>query len=130
MTATMTIMTTSDASPDTPPCTVVVREGDDESARFSVPAGGRVLHEMIRCHVRAVPVGCRGGGCGVCRVRILDGEYEALRMSRRHVSEAELAEGVVLACRVVPRTDLVVECAPRPEHTTDPDINSTEPQEN
>lgn len=98
---------------DATACTVVVREGDDECARFTVPAGGKVLHEMIRCNVRAVPVGCRGGGCGVCRVRVLSGEYDALRMSRKHISEDDLAAGIVLACRIVPRTDLIVECAPR-----------------
>lgn len=109
---------TVDATTPTTPCTVVVREGDDDCARFTVPAGAKVLHEMIRCNVRAVPVGCRGGGCGVCRVRVLAGEYDALRMSRKHISEDDLAAGVVLACRIVPRTDLVVECAPAADDPT------------
>ena len=33
-------------------------------------------------------------------------------MSRKHVSEAEEADGIALACRVIPSTDLVVELAP------------------
>jgi hypothetical protein len=47
-------------------------------------------------------VGCRGGGCGVCRVRVLDGAYTTLRMSRQAHVEADEAAGVVLACRIVP----------------------------
>jgi ferredoxin len=44
----------------------------------------------------------------VCRVRILEGRYRCLKMSRAHVSAADEDEGWVLACRVVPETDLVV----------------------
>ena len=47
-------------------------------------------------------------------VHVLEGTYEALRMSARHVSPDDLANGVVLACRIVPTSDLVVEPAPSP----------------
>jgi ferredoxin len=82
---------------------------------FPVAVGARVLHEMLRGQARPVPVGCRGGGCGVCRVRVLQGDYHALRMSRRHVSAEEQQRGIALACRLVPRTDLVIQCAPVPD---------------
>ena len=78
---------------------------------FEVRHGERVLHEMIKRQVSDIPVGCRGGGCGVCRIRVLEGEYTTRRMSRKHVSETDEAEGVALACRVVPTTDLVIELA-------------------
>ena len=55
---------------------------------------------------RGIPVGCRGGGCGVCKVRITAGEYEARKMSKSCVSEEELAQGVVLACRVYPQGEI------------------------
>jgi ferredoxin len=88
------------------------RDGDVTGTWFDVTDGERVLHEMIRRGSDAVPVGCRGGGCGVCRVRVLEGAYTTRRMSRKHVSEADEAAGVVLACRLVPLGDLVVELAP------------------
>jgi ferredoxin len=65
---------------------------------------------MIVQHAAAIAVGCRGGGCGVCRVRILDGTYTTKRMSRRHVSEADETVGVVLACRTIPTSDLTLRC--------------------
>ena len=59
--------------------------------------------------LKLIPVGCRGGGCGICRIRIAKGEYEAKKMSRKHIPEEDRARGVVLACRVNPRTDLLIE---------------------
>ena len=56
-----------------------------------------------------IPVGCRGGGCGVCRIRVIDGEYELKKMSRKHVSETEQEQGVALACRVYPLGDMKIE---------------------
>jgi ferredoxin len=98
-------------------------------SQFEVVAGQRVLHEMIRRNIRAVPVGCRGGGCGVCRVRVLDGSYESLRMSAKHISPDDAAAGVVLACRIIPTTDLVLElapCAARHDHgASSPAISPT-----
>ncbi|HYN31109.1 MAG TPA: 2Fe-2S iron-sulfur cluster-binding protein [Ilumatobacteraceae bacterium] len=90
-------------------CTVV---DGDTSVSFDVSDGGRLLHEMIAHRCTAIAVGCRGGGCGVCRVRILDGTYTTKRMSRRHVSEADEDAGVVLACRTFPSSDLTVCCEP------------------
>ena len=54
-----------------------------------------------------IQVGCRGGGCGVCKVRVLSGEVEHIGpVSRAHVSEQEQAMGCTLACRATPKTDL------------------------
>jgi ferredoxin len=88
--------------------------GDDAvtGTWFDVTSGERLLHEMIKRQVSDIPVGCRGGGCGVCRVRVVEGDYRTRRMSRKHVSEADEAVGIVLACRLIPTSDVVVELAP------------------
>ena len=65
--------------------------------------------------LKVIPVGCRGGGCGVCRIRVVSGDYEAKKMSRKHVSEDAQAQGVALACRVYPRSALQIELLPLPE---------------
>lgn len=67
-----------------------------------------LLIGMERQNASGIRVGCRGGGCGVCKVRIIDGLYETKCMSRKHVSEAEEQQGIALACRVMPRSDLLL----------------------
>lgn len=68
-----------------------------------------VLSAMEQLGRKGIPVGCRGGGCGVCKVRITSGDFITKKMSREHVSEDEEARGVVLACRLFPRSDLKLE---------------------
>src|SRR3546814_12715833 len=36
---------------------------------FRTPPGIPLLHGMIAAGASAVPVGCRGGGCGICRIQ-------------------------------------------------------------
>jgi len=67
-----------------------------------------VLEGMEVLGKRGIPVGCRGGGCGVCKIQVLSGDYDKRVMSREHISEDEEAGGCVLACRVKPRSDLAL----------------------
>ncbi|MGB0664346.1 MAG: 2Fe-2S iron-sulfur cluster-binding protein [Pontibacterium sp.] len=67
-----------------------------------------------------VPVGCRCGGCGVCLVKVVSGDYEKKVMSKAHICEQKLSDDIVLACRIFPRSDMKVEalldkfCKPKP----------------
>ncbi len=63
--------------------------------------------------LKVIPVGCRGGGCGVCRIRVHAGEYEAKKMSRKHIPEEAQAQGIALACRVYPQSELSIEVLPQ-----------------
>lgn len=67
-----------------------------------------VLEGMEALGKKGIPVGCRQGGCGVCKVRVLEGSYSKRVMSRAHVSAEEEAEGCVLSCRIKPTSDLRV----------------------
>lgn len=65
-----------------------------------------VLEGMEALGKKGIPVGCRQGGCGVCKVQILEGQYSKRVMSRAHVSAEEEASGCVLSCRIKPTSDL------------------------
>ncbi len=67
-----------------------------------------VLIAMERCGRKAIAIGCRGGGCGFCRVQVRSGAYRTQRMSRAHVTEEEERQGYVLACRLFPLSDLTL----------------------
>lgn len=68
-----------------------------------------LLHSLTSHPAMPIKVGCKGGGCGVCKVRILGGEYQTKVMSKAHISEAEADQGYALACRVLPKTDLTIQ---------------------
>ena len=81
----------------------------DSGESFACRAGQNVLSAMERLGRRGIPVGCRGGGCGICRVQVVaGGPYRTQKMSRAQVSEADEAAGICLACKLVPEGDLTV----------------------
>jgi ferredoxin len=76
---------------------------------FLCPPDTSLLAGMERLGRHGIPVGCRGGGCGVCRIAVEAGRVCTGRMSRRHVSEADQAAGIVLACRAYPDSDVTLQ---------------------
>lgn len=73
-----------------------------------------VLQAMAVRGAACVQVGCRNGGCGVCRVRVVEGAFETGQMSREQISEADLDQRIALACQVFPRSDLRLRVLGRP----------------
>jgi ferredoxin len=73
---------------------------------YRCAASSTLLAGMEALARRGIPVGCRGGGCGVCKVRIESGSVRTDKMSREHVTLAEQADGYVLACRAYPASDV------------------------
>ena len=56
---------------------------------------------------KGIPVGCRGGGCGICRVQVLgEGAYHTGKMSRAQVTVEDEIKGICLACKLTPDSDL------------------------
>lgn len=53
--------------------------------------------------------GCRRGGCGFCKVEIVEGAVGyPVRVADTVLSPAERRDGVCLSCRAVPSTDVVI----------------------
>lgn len=53
--------------------------------------------------------GCRRGGCGVCKVRLVSGQVEYQKtVAETVLSQADRDDGVCLSCRAVPLTDVVI----------------------
>lgn len=81
---------------------------EDSGERVACADNDNVLRAMEALGRKGIPVGCRGGGCGVCKVQVTGGAYHTRKMSRACVTEAEEADGVVLACKLFPESDLSV----------------------
>lgn len=65
-----------------------------------------VLDGMAMLGKKGIPVGCCGGGCGVCKIEVISGSYTKKVMSREHVSVEDETSNRVLACRIWPTSDL------------------------
>ena len=68
-----------------------------------------VLAKMFHNGKGPLHCGCFGGGCGICRMKVISGEWFAFKtMSAAHVSEADRKKGIVLLCCIQPRSDLLI----------------------
>ena len=81
--------------------------------------GEAVLKAVSRLAASALPVGCLGGGCGICKVRIASGNYRLGKMSRQQVTVEEEAQGFALACRTFPLGDLRLRLMPTAKQEQD-----------
>ncbi|MGZ9710015.1 2Fe-2S iron-sulfur cluster binding domain-containing protein [Glaciimonas sp. GNP009] len=71
-------------------------------------AGETLLAAFMRSGKKGIPVGCRGGGCGVCKIEVISGQIHTKPMSRSHVREEDERARRLLACSVYPLSDLKV----------------------
>jgi len=68
-----------------------------------------VLAALSRAGLR-YRVGCKRGGCGVCKVQLVLGEVRYERpVADSVLSDDDRVEGICLSCRAVPLTNVVVE---------------------
>ncbi|MCG2576885.1 2Fe-2S iron-sulfur cluster binding domain-containing protein [Dechloromonas sp. XY25] len=81
---------------------------EETGETFRCSPNESLLVGMERLGKKGIPVGCRGGGCGVCKVEITSGSYQKRVMSRDYVSVEDEAAGRVLACRVRPTSDITL----------------------
>ncbi|HCF1525223.1 2Fe-2S iron-sulfur cluster binding domain-containing protein [Pseudomonas aeruginosa] len=81
---------------------------EDTDEGFQCDEKESVLADMARLGRKGIPVGCRGGGCGVCKVQIISGSYMSCTMSRQHISVEDESLGIVLACRIYPRSRITL----------------------
>jgi ring-1,2-phenylacetyl-CoA epoxidase subunit PaaE len=78
---------------------------DGRTTTFRMPPEGSVLDATLAVRTDA-PYACKGGVCGTCRARLVEGE---VTMARRYaLDDDEVEDGFVLACQSVPVTPKVV----------------------
>jgi NAD(P)H-flavin reductase/ferredoxin len=71
---------------------------------------GQTLLAAILEHGRYLRYGCKNGGCGTCKIQLLEGEIEQGRSSLA-LSSSERAEGYALLCSAVPQSDCTVDAS-------------------
>ncbi|MDM5196753.1 2Fe-2S iron-sulfur cluster binding domain-containing protein [Fictibacillus enclensis] len=51
---------------------------------------------------------CKGGGCGICKIKIEDGNFERQACSIDVLPDTERAMNYTLACKTYPKSDMKV----------------------
>ena len=93
---------TREPEPDTGALVTIVLDG--RRSTFSVD-GGSILDAALRNRPDA-PYSCKGGVCGSCRCRLVEGE---VAMDHRYALEDdEIEAGMVLACQSHPRSGRIL----------------------
>jgi naphthalene 1,2-dioxygenase ferredoxin reductase component len=76
-------------------------------APVSVEIGQTILEAALAAGV-PYPHGCRSGNCGACKSRLESGEVEMTPYSEFALSAADRQDGLILACRAVPWSDVEI----------------------
>jgi len=89
---------------------IKITDGWEELYHFACRGDEPLLNGIRRTLCTEIPRGCSGGGCGICKVVIKRGEAAPFKpMSREHITKEELAQNVMLACCINPRSDMEIE---------------------
>ena len=94
---------THDDAPQGPACEVTVVL-DGRSTVVAVPRSATILEGAQRARPD-LPFACKGGVCGTCRAKLIDGEVHMRRNFA--LEDDEIEDGFVLTCQSTPLTDQV-----------------------
>src|SRR5205823_14141504 len=80
-----------------------------DGVRVSAVEGETVLAALGRAGLR-YRIGCRRGGCGICKLQLVGGEVRYERpVAESVLSDDEKVAGICLSCRAVPITSVLIE---------------------
>jgi CDP-4-dehydro-6-deoxyglucose reductase len=78
------------------------------SREFDAAPGQALLEAALDARLN-LPHSCKGGNCGACRARLIQGEVFYPNGPPLGLTDAEAAEGMILLCQARARTDLTIE---------------------
>jgi ferredoxin len=80
-----------------------------DGIHVSAGDGETVLAALGRAGLR-YRIGCRRGGCGICKLQLLGGEVRYQRpVADSVLSDDDKVAGICLSCRAVPITNVLIE---------------------
>lgn len=85
---------------------ITIHEG---TVSFLCSPAQTILSAIERQRYKTLLVGCREGGCGVCKAQLIRGSVHLKKMSRSHISKQEEEDGYVLTCCAYPRSDVLLQ---------------------
>lgn len=82
---------------------------EPDGIRTQTREGESVLQALSRSGY-GFRIGCRRGGCGVCKADLLDGQVDyPVTVADSVLTDQERTDGACLPCRAVPRGDVTIQ---------------------
>lgn len=79
-----------------------------EEVTVELKSGETILDALQRAGY-AYRVGCRRGGCGICKVNVVRGDVTYVRpLAEGVLSDEDQRSGIAVSCRAVPETDITI----------------------
>ena len=69
----------------------------------------KTIGEAARAQMVKAPIACNGGGCGFCKVKVMDGQFKMDKYSKDALSDEELESNLILICKTHPLSDMHLE---------------------
>lgn len=70
------------------------------------------LQRLLRASLKStkeIPNACKVGGCGVCKIKVHQGEYQLETYSAKVLPNEELSQNITLACKTFLNSDSKIE---------------------
>lgn len=83
-----------------------------QNQEFACSSEEDLLAQAVRSRV-PITAACRGGGCGVCKIKVVEGQFERGKYSKRALTDEESKQNFSLACKTFPNSDMVIEIVPK-----------------
>lgn len=91
----------------------------DRDTPLVVAPGETILSAGIAAGL-PLPHGCKFGNCGACKCRLVSGDIHHDKHSAFALTDADRADGLILACRATPRSDLAIELLEEEDRVSHP----------
>ncbi|MBT00446.1 MAG: oxidoreductase [Oceanospirillaceae bacterium] len=89
-------------------------QSDDQLFKFQSASDDTILSAALRAEL-AFPYECNSGGCGACKIELLEGEVNNLWPEAPGLSDRERRKGRLLACQCRAQSDLKIKVVNRAE---------------
>jgi CDP-4-dehydro-6-deoxyglucose reductase len=86
---------------------VKVANGQTNSREFICKEKQSIL-DAARSQGVVIQYACKGGGCGLCKIKVESGEFEIGKSSKAVLPDSERELHYVLACKAYAKSDLEV----------------------
>ncbi|MEJ9212326.1 2Fe-2S iron-sulfur cluster binding domain-containing protein [Bacillus smithii] len=66
------------------------------------------LLDAVNKREKKIPYACKGGGCGLCKIKVEEGEFKRGRSSKTVLPDHERIMNYTLACKTYPISDMKI----------------------